>query len=147
MSTSIGIYLIILIALFSNYSCHHLNIISFLTNYYLRQFHSSLPEGQIIDIIWAIQEFIDNYSDVDFLDSPEGKLCYGGDFTKIKTSSVIDFFSFSGKGISELGLETECYLSKKEELSYYLLTYKYNESSFESFEDDHDVYQLINQTN
>lgn len=146
MSTSIGIYLIILIALFSNYSCHHLNIISFLTNYYLRQFHSSLPEGQIIDIIWAIEEFIENYSDVDFLDSPEGKLCYGGDFTKIKTSSVIDFFSFSGKGISELGLETECYLSKKEELSYFLLTYKYSESSFKSFEDDHDVYQLINQT-
>ena len=148
MSAQIGIYFIILIALISNSFCHHFNFLSFFTNYYLRQFHSGLPDGQIIDIIWAIQEFIDNYSDVDFLDSPEGKLCYGGDegIAKIKISSLIDFFSFSGKGISELGLETECYLSKKEELSYYLFTYKYNENSFKSFEDDHDVYQLINQT-
>ena len=65
---------------------------------------------------------------------------------RISNDTYFDLFSFSGKGISELGLEAECYLSKKASLTYYLFMYQYNTTSFDTFSDDGYVYKFMNHT-
>ena len=149
MSTKTEIYFTIIIILFSTISCSHFNFLSLFPNYPLELFQNELSSGNsdLLDLLAAIQIFIYKYSSKNYVITEEGKKCFGENLSKINAPILIEFFSFSGKGKSEPGLETECYLSKKGNFSYYLLDYKYNASSFSSFKDDNEVYQLINQTN
>lgn len=100
--------------------------------------------NDINSIIMAIIIFLQSHSKVQ-LDDEEGLKCLDSAYTQ-KTESYFDLFSFSGKGISELGLEAECYLSKKNNFTYYLLMYQFNTSLFDTFEDDGNVYKFMNHT-
>lgn len=100
--------------------------------------------NDIFAILAALGDFLFEHSDVQFFDTKEGDECISAFLQSNDT--YFDLFSFSGKGISELGLEAECYLSKKASLTYYLFMYQYNTTSFDTFSDDGYVYKFMNHT-
>ena len=91
------------------------------------------------DLIQMLYSFIKNHTNIEIQD-PDIFDC-----TNTLTDSL-DFrllYVFSGKGVSEPGLESDCI---QYNFSYYFITYIYKEFSLQTFIDDFDVYQFINQT-
>ena len=91
------------------------------------------------DLIQMLYSFIKNHTNIEL-----GDLDFFYCLNNLTNS--LDFrlvYVFSGKGVSEPGLESDCI---QYNFSYYFITYIYKEFSFQTFIDDFDVYQFINQT-
>ena len=122
--------------------CSVLNLNSLYQQMYLQ---SHLSDDPLTPIFQSLEDFLRTVG-ISFYNSEEGKKCMAG--AKADKNSYFDLFSYSGKGISELGLEAECYLYNKSNINtqYYLVMYQYDPSAFEGFTDDGYVYSYINHT-
>ena len=116
-------------------------------NLLYQQMHlqSNFSDDPLIPIFQSLEDFLHTVG-ISFYFSKEGQKCMGG--AKEDKNSYFDLFSYSGKGISELGLEAECYLYNKSNINtqYFLIMYQYDPSAFEEFFDDGYVYSYINHT-
>ena len=106
---------------------------------------SNFSDDPLIPIFQSLEDFLHTVG-ISFYFSKEGQKCMEG--AKADKNSYFDLFSYSGKGISELGLEAECYLYNKSNINtqYFLIMYQYDPSAFEEFFDDGYVYSYINHT-
>lgn len=73
--------------------------------------NSNLSKSPIYYVLKAVDKYLKDEMNITFLDSPEGKKFVEGNESNYNL--FFDFFAISGKGISELGLESECYLYNK----------------------------------
>ena len=107
---------------------------------------SVINSTDYISLLNTTFNFLQTYSTIDPYNNTKYS-CYSSLYKHI-TENGTDFFwnifSFSGKGLSELGLESECKLSESFNFAYYLLLYNYSPKAFSTFTDSKNTFIFLN---
>ena len=96
--------------------------------------------GKIMELIF---QFIINYTNIKAEKGESLLNCLGSiDFEKGGSQNYYGIIGFSGKGVSDFGLEEECL---RNDFVYYLLTYEYINGSYVTFSDQTNTFLFFEQ--
>ena len=155
MKIKLNLFLFLLSLLVKSISSNELNtnllynIINENNDNYLKMilnnyFNLNIKEDGREEIVHIVSKFISENTSL--LSIPENgffecatELIYG---ETSRYKNYLNFLAFSGKGISDLGLEEECI---KNGFIYYLLTYEYKNGRDVTFTDQHDTFLFFQQ--